>query len=502
MSDLYCPTEQKTINSDYSNDLGELNNLLRCQGICGPNHYIDLDTSVNPPTSECRSCGSTEGDVPDEYRNQCSNYNSSQLTSTNWFQEQKSMNVGRDSETVMRKNWQVSSEFTSTQCSSGDELSNEDLIRCEILSYYNNSTLPMTDSEILEMFGRRTGSNPDGSINYQLSSDFDDMEDLRNQIHLNKGGTVSTVESVFTTWLDNYNSLYGDQDEGQDPTNIGYTREDLIWDNNSGSNYTNKHIIFQEAYEFKIESYGDPRQLVQPNSNDLDLGATIFGSISSNTEFETCMNDLLDDPTKEYCEGQTHQEILEEIKNITNVVNLRPCHINYIEDKLKRISIVDKGDANDCMDILNLSESICEQPVSTKMLQIGYLVFHIVGLDKIDLEDIHEGSPQYYKLTNIIDRLTPYIRQSIKKIIDISKHYEEKTCGRESTTTHVLERMYLDLFEKSREVSYNINFMDLVPDYIIKDSNLEEFFRFVVFTILIMCGIYILLTVLKDKKST
>ena len=29
------------------------------------------------------------------------------------------------------------------------------------------------------------------------------MEDLRNQIHLNKGGTVSAIESVFTNWLDN-----------------------------------------------------------------------------------------------------------------------------------------------------------------------------------------------------------------------------------------------------------------------------------------------------------
>jgi len=500
MSDLYCPTEQKTIDSTYSDDIGELNNLLRCQGVCGPNHYIELDTSVNPPTSECRPC---DEQTPEEYRNQCEEYNSSPLSATNWFQEQKSMNVGRGSETVMRRDWSVSSGVTSSDCSSGDNLTNDQLMGCEILSYYNNSSLPMTDSELLEMFGRRTSSNPDGSINYQLSSDFADMEDLRNQIHLNKGGTVAQVDSVFINWLENYNNLYGNPDDparvGQDPTNIGYTRSDLTF--TPGSNYTNKHIIFQEAYEFKIESYGDPRQLVQPNSN-IDIGATIFGSISSNTEFETCMNNLLDNPTKEYCEGQTHQEIVEEIINIDNILNLRPCHIDYIEDKLKKISIVNPGDANDCMDILNLSESICEQPVSTKMLQIGYLVFHIVGLDKINLQDINEGSPQYYKLTTIIDRLTPYIRQAIKKIIDISKHYEEQTCGRESTTTHVLERMYIDLFEKSKEVSYNINLMDFVPDYIIRDSNFEEFFRFCVYTILIMCGIYILLMTLKNKQTT
>ena len=492
MSDLYCPTEQKTIRSTYSEDIGELNNLLRCQGVCGPNHYIELDTSVNPPTSECRICNE---DTPEEYRNQCRDFNpDSPLRVTNWFQEQKSMNVGRGAETVMRKDWSVSSQVTGTdKCTSDEDLTNDELIGCEILSYYNNSVLPMTDTELLEMFGRRISSNPDGSINYQLD-DFADMDDLRTQINLNRGGMVTMDQEILDKWLGNYNNLHG-EDGAQDPPNIGYTRTDL--NTTASGNYTKKQIIFQEAYEFKIESYGDPRQLVQPN--DYNIGESIFGSISSNTEFETCMNNILDDPTKEYCEGQTHQEIVEEITNIDNVLNLRPCHINYIEDKLKRISIVNEADANECMDILNLSESICEQPVSTKMLQIGYLVFHIVGLDKIDLQDIQEGSPQYYKLTTIIDRLTPYIRQAIKKIIDISKHYEEQTCGRESTTTHVLERMYIDLFEKSKDVSYNINFMDFVPDYIIKDSNFEEFFRFCIYTILIMCGIYILLRTLKEK---
>ena len=32
-----------------------------------------------------------------------------------------------------------------------------------------------------------------------------------------------------------------------------------------------------------------------------------------------------------------------------------------------------------------------------------------------------------------------------------------------------------DLFDKSRVISYDINFMDLVPDYIIKDTNFEHY---------------------------
>jgi hypothetical protein len=149
------------------------------------------------------------------------------------------------------------------------------------------------------------------------------------------------------------------------------------------------------------------------------------------------------------------------------------------------------------MDMLNIAESFnCEQPVSTKMLHISYLIFHIIGLDNIDLSQIKEGSQDYYQLTRIIDRLTPYIRQAIKRIIDISKHYEEQTCGRESTTTHVLERIYIDLFEKSREVSIDINAMDFIPNYIIKDTNIVEFAKIIITMIVMIAGIYVLLMIL------
>ena len=294
MSDLDCSlvTEKivTTPNELYPNTISESNNLLRCQGLCGPNYYIELDTSVNPPTSECKPCNIPSGEIPEEYRNQCSDNN------TNWFQEQKSMNVGQGAETVMRKDCSVSSQVAGTdRCTSDEDLTNDELIGCEILSYYNNSSLPMTDTELLEMFGRRISSNPDGSINYRLSDDFDDMNDLRNQIHSNRGGKVTMDQEILDKWLSNYNNLYG-EDGTQDPTNIGYTRVDIMIRSASG-NYTNKQIIFQEAYEFKIESYGDPRQLVQPN--DYNIGESIFGSISSNTEFESCMNNILDDQNKE-----------------------------------------------------------------------------------------------------------------------------------------------------------------------------------------------------------
>ena len=130
------------------------------------------------------------------------------------------------------------------------------------------------------------------------------------------------------------------------------------------------------------------------------------------------------------------------------------------------------------------------------MLEVAYLIFHTIGLDQIDLQNIKPGSAEYIKLTNLVDRLTPYIKMAIKKIIDISKYYEETTCERQSTTTHVLERIYIDLFEKSKEVSINFNALDLIPTYLIRDTNIEEFVKTIILMVIAIAAVYVLLMIL------
>jgi len=127
---------------------------------------------------------------------------------------------------------------------------------------------------------------------------------------------------------------------------------------------------------------------------------------------------------------------------------------------------------------------------------MGYLVFHIIGLDKMELDNIQPGDKKYYKLTIILDRLTPYIREAVKKIIKISKHYELKTCGYESTTTHILETIYEDVFEKTKEVDIHIDSLDFIPTYLIKDTNMMEFAKTIILLIVMIAGIYVLLMVL------
>lgn len=462
-----------------------LNEILNCTGICGPNHYIDLDNSISPPSGECRTCPTT---VPTEYEDQCSS------DSDIWFTSQKDVNYGSLQRDVSRGNW---SDYTFDEENINEEscalyttsqttgsLNERDLISgCEILNYYRDSTLPLFNEQLLEIFGNSVGTNEDGSFIYQLGSEYsgstqeERILDLRNKIHENRGSRIPINTDIMTDWSENWDRMFSPQSEGTLTPGTGYTLADLAI--SQPGNYTNKHIILQEIYDYEQSLSRN----TQNNALDGFNFQQLFSGAASSSEFESCMNSILESNImgKTYCNGKTNLEIQEEISQSNSILDLENCHIDYIEDKLKIISTIRLADAKECMDILNIAEMFsCEEPISSKMIQISTLIFHIIGLDNLDLSTIHQGSPDYYHLSRIIDRLTPYIKHSIKRIIEISKHYEEETCGRESTTTHMLERIYIDLFDKSSEISIDFNGFDFIPDYIIKGTSFTEFTKLIV----------------------
>lgn len=488
---------------DYPEDR---NDLLRCQGVCGMGHYIHIDYSGDEPSDpECRQCERlTRGEDPeDEFSGQCltSDMLAGLGTSNDptpersdriktAFDTQKELNVAAlfgqgESVRHTESDWERINELRSGDC---DNPASTDIERaCEILSYYQNTALPLTDEELIQIFGvidtesntfemkldptQYTGSTPGARLN-----------NLKEKIHSTRGGRVhcSAGGDIISDIVDRWNN---------DPNPPG---DCIIKEGGIDRILSPNHIISQEAYEYQMELL----QGAGGNVGGFNF-QKLFSGAASSSEFEGCMNSLLGDNVGEpYCEGKSNHDVQGEIASVNNVLELKPCHINYIEDKLKKIAVIEVIDAQECMVILNLSESICEQDVSTKMLEIAYLIFHVIGLDNINLQMIQPGSPEYHQLTRLVDRLTPYIKMAIKKIIDISKHYEENTCGRESTTTHVLERMYIDIFEKSKEVSINFNALDLIPTYLTRDTNIEEFVKTVILMVIAIAAVYVLLMVL------
>ena len=498
--------------SSYPTSNTELNNLLESQGICGPNHYIKTENS-NQTCDPCSNISITSNlRMPDrvtDLRKQCKfldeDGNQVIFNDNEWFNEQKRVsrefNNNQNSETIFEsENWSDANSVTSQTCQNQNMTNRVESIRkaCRVLNYYEQSEMPLTNEEIQGILGIQSFPNE-----YALN-----IDDLRNKISSTRGSTVNRnskfVGDQNAKWVQNWNSRNDETNRDGVNINDSVTGFNFNMLQDTSGTYGPNLIIEQEVREFQMESYGDPR--------DIDMGGIggigginlqqLFGNVAANDEFENCMNNILDDNTTEYCNGLSHLEIQEQIKNLDNISHLKPCHIRYIEDKLKRISIVDVDDAQECMGYLNLAETCSDNiPVSTRMLKIAYMLFHIVGLDNVDLQKISSKSDEYYRLSKLIDRLTPYIKLAIKKIIDISKHYEKKTCGKVSTTTHVLERMYTDTFVKSKEVSINFNALDVIPKFLIKDTNIEEFVRSILLMIVAICGVYVLLMFLKGNSN-
>ena len=61
--------------------------------------------------------------------------------------------------------------------------------------------------------------------------------------------------------------------------------------------------------------------------------------------------------------------------------------------------------------------------------------------------------------------------------------------------------MYTDTFVKSKEVSINFNAFDVIPKFLIKDTNIEEFVRSILLMIVAICGVYVLLMFLKGNSN-
>ena len=70
---------------------------------------------------------------------------------------------------------------------------------------------------------------------------------------------------------------------------------------------------------------------------------------------------------------------------------------------------------------------------SHKTLQIGSLIFSIVGNNKIDV--LNADNDDRMKLNKMIDELGHLIPQAIKNIIHVSKEYESRICNVPSNTT-------------------------------------------------------------------
>lgn len=490
--------------------------IFNCTGICGPNMYIDLNMDQDIPKPSCKSCVDSDENPQCDEDNWYDTQLSTNILKTNYKWPEKNIWEKFESEKLIYKNSNgkyvdIKSEDVSNLLNNDSKnvfikscksllddnkdnsgflnnlnMSKDDALKsCEILNGYLQSKQPLSDDEILSLINCDYNyENKNGDIT-SICDNNKDVISIRNAIHENRGINVPMSKIVMDKWLNSYDKFKN----ASAHVTFGYNKKDLNYI--EGGTYTNKHIIQSEVYDYITDM-----KVKKDNKNPtgIDFGK-IANNLSLNTDFETCMSTILDLNLndKVYCDNKKYEDIENEISKLTSIIDIKDCHLDYIEDRLKSIAKLKIDDIDECIKTYNLTETFdCDESLSNKTLKIAYLIFHLVGFESIDIINIKEGTSDYEKIKVIINRLSPLIKPSIHKLVEISKHYEIKTCEKQSSTTYMLDSMYKNLFDKSDNYSIDLNQIKLMPESIEK-GNIESFSRSIIWMLSIGFFIYIVL---------
>lgn len=291
-------------------------------------------------------------------------------------------------------------------------------------SFWKNAERGLTDNEILSQIGIRRP----GTTEYSLPAGYDNMSDLRNAINEGRGSVVVCDDTSRPDWITD--------------TNPCISRDGVSY-------FGPNHIVIEELRDFEIylQSQRDSQDSSTVGSVIQSFSELLSG-ITGDSSFEACVNDKLNT-------GDNDSEIQSRIASYDRLSQFSNEDINYLKRKLRRIVVIRTDDVSECMNLLNLGQSVCTTGVADKTLQIGRLIFSIVGNDRIDVLDM--DNDERIKLNKMIDELGPLIPQAIKNIIHVSKEYETRICNIPSNTTLLLERVYTDLYDKPTNINFDIS---------------------------------------------
>jgi len=426
------------------------NELSMCFNICGKDQYIENLGS----RQECRQCPPkpTEWNPDDRVNetpeiaelrrkgilNMCeyatvtqeSGYSEPREINRKreWFLEQQSANIQRNF--LEQLNWS----------------SDEAKLLWSKYNDYGSSHPAMTDQQLLAMFGSRVpGSfNEDNTPIYTLPSRYGDPSDqdaqiaaLRVEINTGRGSIIDCNAPALTSqrMINQY----------------GATAPPATWTTCSPEGkFSVNDIIYEEAYDYWLSEFDrlDPSTDSERDVSGVTSFSDLLSGLSIDSNFESCVNEVLNT-------GDNDREIQDRINDYTRITDFTNEDINYLQGKLRKIILVKETDVNECMNMLNIGESVCTSGVSDKMLQIGHLVISIIGANKVNMRDL--DIDDRYKLNSMVDRLGHLLPQAIKNIIHISKQYETRVCNAPSNTTLLLERLYIDLYDRQTNVSLDLS---------------------------------------------
>ena len=223
--------------------------------------------------------------------------------------------------------------------------------------------------------------------------------------------------------------------------------------------HTVKNMVLEEVYDWlRMKDLGIKEKVKTTISKSDPLYP--FYNVESNTssiryEFEQCMNDLMQTEH----DDEQHIKKLKEMNHFSDLGDPENrLELDYVHAKIVKFLILDHRDFNNCINILYVTEKICKRGISTNLMELmgNFLNMNTMNMDNEEYRD---------NMDVVSNKLLRYVPEVLKKIINISEHYEKYKCnGKVNENTLLLKKVHKNLFNKPM-------MMDM------PDLGLETFFK-------------------------
>lgn len=135
---------------------------------------------------------------------------------------------------------------------------------------------------------------------------------------------------------------------------------------------------------------------------------------------------------------------IEKIKSMKHLYELGDSNnrdeLMYVENKIKKFILTDIHDISECFELYNFTQEFCAKGLSVELLP---LLGKIINLESDGGEDFKEN------MKVVENRLSKYVPELVKKIIEISEKYENNNCSNISDNTFLLKRLHPKIMKKN-----------------------------------------------------
>lgn len=287
----------------------------------------------------------------------------------------------------------------------------------------------------------------------KVNSDYaDSINEIDGTITINDFTIDLSENGIELEWWDREPQLSEEQLKAPIPTTI---REYQTLENihqltggvltNVFPDHTVSSMVIEEVYDWLMKNnleQIDTTSNEGVSRNERFTMAKFFGVTTdevTNRDFEICINQLM----------MTEHDDDDHLRRINTYNNLSELgdpnnrkDLLYVEAKILKFLILDTSKVGDCLDIVYLTDEICNVGLTSNATQMMGQ-FLKMNTDNVDDEKYDDN------MRVITKRLLKHLPNMIKKIIEIAEYYEKQKCSNElHKNTKLLKEIYSNLFLK------------------------------------------------------